>query len=595
VEEFKPTERPTGWRGVDLASDGAGQLADETDKAAARTVASSEITNAHLPSSDPLALTSDFKSDDSFADVCGNAAGSDNAAIPDSFGRYRVDGLLGRGGFGAVYRAWDDQLERAVAIKVTYRDKLDPVLREMFLTEARTVAGLDHVSIVPVHDIGQTASGDYFVVSKLIDGQDLAARLKSARFTSEQAVGIVRSIALALHHAHTRGLVHRDVKPGNILIDDKGNAFLTDFGLALSENELGRGAPLVGTLLYMSPEQARREGNRVDGRSDIYSLGVVLYQLLTGRTPFRSSIVNELLDLIANTDVRPPRQIDDTIPPQVEQVCLKALSRAPGERYSTAKDFADALAESINPSPRPIQRDRRVVAATVLALSVAIGLGLLAMFRNGSAVNSLATPASDVVAAGGALPADLRVERFEMLVSRDRGPFVPIDQAAPLRSGDHVRFSVELNREAYAGLVWIDAQGAVEEIFPHDPEAGHRGSDPIRRLDSPQQLDRGWPVIGPGGIETAVLVVSDEALPQDISSAMPFSAGVLRRQVPLARYEASRLVAAVSSIDAPATASATRALGHQTSQVDDPVLNLLEELRNRYDIIHALSIRHDND
>jgi hypothetical protein len=181
-----------------------------------------------------------------------------------------------------------------------------------------------------------------------------------------------------------------------------------------------------------------------------------------------------------------------------------------------------------------------------------------------------------------------------MLVSRDRGPFVSIDQAVPLRSSDHVRFSIELNREAYAGLVWIDAHGTIEEIFPSDPEVGHRGGEPIRRLESPQQLDRGWPVVGPGGIETAVLVISDEPLPQDISSLMTFATGVPRRPVPLARYEASRLVATASSIDALAATSATRALGHQTSQVDDPVLNLLEELRKQYDIIHALSIRHDN-
>jgi len=597
VEEPKPAPaRPGGGLGIDSDSNDARRPASETDKTAQKTVATPDLTVAYVPISDPLAPTADFKSDDSLADASGGFSTSEEAPIPHSFGRYRVDGVLGRGGFGAVYRAWDDQLQRPVAIKVTYREKLAPALREMFLTEARSVAALDHPSIVPVYDVGQTDSGDYFVVSKLIGGSDLAARLQTDRFTHEQAVDIIRSVALALHHAHSRGLVHRDVKPGNILIDNKGNAFLTDFGLALSENQLGRGASLVGTLLYMSPEQARREGNRVDGRSDVYSLGVVLYQLLTDRTPFRSPEALELLDLIATTDVRPPRQIDDTIPPQVEQVCLKALSRTPAERYSTAKDFADALAESIHPSPPPVKRDRRVMLAAGLAFLATIGLVLLFMFRSGGAADSQGASATDIaslVVPGGTLPADLRVERFEMQVSRNRGPFVPIDQAAPLRSGDHVRFSVELNRAAYAGLVWIDGQGAIEEIFPSDPEAGHRGSEPIRRLKSPQQLDRGWPVVGPGGIETAVLVISDQPLPQDISSMMPFSAGLPRRQVPLARYEASKQLAAISTIDALAVTSGTRALAHETTRVDDPVLNLLEELRKHYDIIHALSIRHD--
>jgi serine/threonine protein kinase len=139
---------------------------------------------------------------------------------------------------------------------------------------------------VPVFDVGRTDDGLCFVVSKLIEGSDLKARIEHVRPSFHQSAELVAIIAEALHYAHTRGLVHRDIKPGNILIDAAGKPHVADFGLALKEEDFGKGARLAGTTAYMSPEQARSEGHRVDGRSDIFSLGVVFYELLTGRRPF---------------------------------------------------------------------------------------------------------------------------------------------------------------------------------------------------------------------------------------------------------------------------------------------------------------------
>ena len=330
--------------------------------------------------------------------------------------RYELNHLIARGGMAEVYRAHDRLLDRPVALKVLFPElSVDRSFVERFRREAQAAANLSHPNIVPVFDWGEDG-GTYFIVMEFVDGRPLSAILKTAGpLSAERTADIGAHVAAALGYAHRHGVIHRDVKPGNVLITDDGQVKVTDFGIARAvntEESLTQTGAVMGTATYFSPEQA--EGMGVDSRSDIYSLGVVLYEMVTGRPPF----LGDTPVAVASKHVRDhppaPRELNPAVPPTFEAVILKAMAKDPAFRYQTAEDLrADLLrfnegrsvlamsdatqaigavggagatqmmsavdgAEPLPPAP-PVQRNRTRTYAVILAILLValVVLGLL--------------------------------------------------------------------------------------------------------------------------------------------------------------------------------------------------------------------------
>src|SRR5436305_11079678 len=303
----------------------------------------------------------------SLLDEHDEALGSSAARMPMEFDDYELLKEIGRGGQGVVYRARQKSLNRIVALKVIGVGQwaTEAHLRR-FRLEAEAAASLNHPSIVPIHEIGERDGCCYFSMN-LVDGGQLDELVRREPIPIRRAAGLIAKLARTAHYAHEHGILHRDIKPGNILLDAEGEPHLTDFGLARlveAESTVTRTTAALGTPSYMGPEQARADNAMLTRAADIYSLGAVLYQLLANRPPFFGATTYETVRLLLETEPRPPRLLNPKVDRDLSTICLKCLEKDPQRRYNSALALAEDLEHWLRHEPIRARRTGFVIRGT---------------------------------------------------------------------------------------------------------------------------------------------------------------------------------------------------------------------------------------
>lgn len=418
--------------------------------------------------------------------------GSRVTLSPQTVGQYRptgariqdfeMQGEVGRGQFGSVWRAIDRHLRRTVALKIPRREDLHPHTRNMFLREGKAAALLKHENIVPVYEVFEE-EGQIYIASEFIDGDDLKISLAGGEFSTQAAVvEFMIQTAEALDYAHSRGVIHRDLKPGNILVDAQGQPHITDFGLAKIESFDStltvNGDLPVGTMAYMSPEQAAGEVHGLDCRSDVFSLGSIFYEMLTRQRPF-PGVSFDILEKVCEANPVRPRHHKPDLPPRLEAICLKAMARNREDRYQTAGEFADDLRRFVIGEPtvaRPITR--ATVARNWLRKNLTFAaVCLVALSSTAAAALALfQAPATTLPVKITTVPAGARLAVFPL----DPETAKPIDDKV-IHTG-RTPLTLRLAPADYLIVAKLD-DGRFHEVYRHVPDEPTRTAEvyPHRR------------------------------------------------------------------------------------------------------------------
>jgi hypothetical protein len=502
-----------------------------------------------------------------------------------AFGKYRVVRALGRGGQAATLLAFDPDLERHVVLKVFHRART-PQDQEVVLREGRALARVRSPHVAQCLAVERQGGVPYLVV-EYVAGPSLAERHRERPLTADQAAKCIGQLAEGLAAVHACGLLHRDLKPANVLVDGGGRPRLIDFGLAVpvASAALAEGS---GTLAYMPPEQARGEVERIDPRTDVYGLGAILYELLTGPPPHRGGTRDALWRAACRGDVVPPRQVNPRVPAALERVCMKALAADPTDRYASAA----ALAGDLRRYRARSGRLALAVAAAAGLLLLGVAAWLIVAQRPAGPALVAGTPTTPTELSGSSSLngwIDVRVWEGKKDTgprnSHRRGLFLHQLDALPLKVGDEVQVELSVNRPMFVYVVWINSAGKALPVYPWREFEWDQRPAEERPVEGSKKLpegavDDGWEMDeGAPGMETLLLLARRSKLPPEAETALK---AALADVGPQPLQDGKTDAAVWFENGAVVTAEGRRApKAFDVKRIDDPVLRTQGVLRDK--------------